>query len=792
MTTKDYKSVFTSFNTADFGEYNAREFIEGNIYRKPTVYPSGSHPSIYFTENTIDKVRENLSSEECKEAYKRYIALSETVWDGDFGLPPEGIKHNYDGNKIGILEAKAFRYAMTKEEKYGYEAVSAAKKAILTINVPRVVGDSCRTYGHLMYGVACVYDWCYDLLTEEDKKYIIAGCVNRLGPEFEMCRYLYNGNKLPIEQGVMYGHGAEDQLLVDYLAFAIASYTEAPEIYELVAGRVLNDYVEGQNFLFNSGSPWEGTMYGSVRLVATLTANILISKMTEDRFIPFTSKLEDAVITTVKYIRPDGHIYRIGDTNENNTAFQFVWMKENCLFAGNFYKNAYLKSVAYDYLEGFSQFWYMVAGMSPIQFLALNDPKVPHTYDGEISLTHRTYCPNTNIFAKSSHEKDAFGIYMTMPEHCAISHAHLECGSFQIYYKGPLVSDSGAYYWWGDLHHFGYTTQTVSANSLLIYNPALRDIRYPSRENMLYSGGQSINKSRRAPYTLSKLIEHPALGRWCKPLGLKNCECDGEYFYSYMAGDMTGAYDDETVDDVCRYMLAFKTDDEKCPYAFMTYDRISAKEASFHKSALIHVQEEPKIEGDFAIITTTKRNTSGKMVVQTVGEETEYTVIGGEGKEFWIPGVDEDGNYSLEAGQNLEIKTKKVEGSLEEFGWGRIEISPKNHEKTNNLLTVMYVTDQSNTDEPIKAENISSGGFAGAKIFGKQVYFPKTEKIFNKEASLEVKEDGECYITGLMWDEWTIFKDGEKMQVLNILTDENMLKINLKKGNYTFKRTIRD
>ena len=69
---------------------------------------------------------------------------------------------------------------MTGDEKFGYDALLCAKNAILTIDVTHNVGDWCRTYGHLMYISACTYDWCHDLMTEEDKKQLIAGCVNQL------------------------------------------------------------------------------------------------------------------------------------------------------------------------------------------------------------------------------------------------------------------------------------------------------------------------------------------------------------------------------------------------------------------------------------------------------------------------------------------------------------------------------------------------------------------------------------------------------------------------------------
>ncbi len=779
----DFKNQLASFNSQSFGTYPKSAFISGNKYRKPTVYPSGTHPSIMFTANTAEELYENIAASESAFAYKKYIALSNAIWDGKFEEISGDKLSNWDSSLAAILEAKAFRYAMDKlsddrlvaenAKIYGYEAIIGIKNAILTISVSHDVGDWCRTYGYLMYVAGCVYDWCYDLMTEEDKEQIIAGGVNLLGKHLEIVCYGGTSNVVPNQQGTMYGHGGEDQILVDYLSFAIATYTEAPEIYELVGGRVLNDFVEAQNFMFQSGSHWEGTMYGSVRTASTIVSNILINKMTDGAFTPFEN-VDEAIITSTYYVRPDGDVFRIGDVNENNTSYQFAWFANCCFYAGNLYGNDYLKSTAYKYLKNFSSFTSMVSGLSAVQFLAVNDPAVSHTYDAELPLTRTAAYPLTNLFARSAHDdENAFAVHMTMHETYSASHTHMECGSFQIYYKGILAADSGAYTHWGDAHHMGYNMQTISSNSLLIYNPALVDFRSDYRKNMVYSGGQSIANGDRLPETLTELLKHEAFGQ-CTSLGVANVEKDGKYLYSYMGGDMTKAYDAITVDEVTRYMFAVATGNEDCPLVFLTYDRIGAKDASFRKSALIHVQEEPAISGDFAIVTNTKGDNSGKMIVQTVGEATEYTVVGGKGREFWIPGVDEDGNYSLEDGKNLPTGDTLVTGSRAEYGWGRIEISPKNHEKTNTMLTVMYVTDAENNASPIRASEISSEKLSGAVIFGKAVMFPKSEKLLSGEASFTLNEGAECFVAGVKAGTWTV-TNGTSTETVEVADGTNLI-----------------
>ncbi len=791
-----YKDMAANFVTADFGEYSSSDFEDANTYREPTVYPSGEHPSLLFTESSIGSVRDKLTAGENALAYNKYIALSDAPCDGKFQTLTATMSHNYDRGMVGQIEAKAFRFAMERDAEkypdakddpaslYGYEAIYAVKNAMLTINVPHTVGDWCRTYGHLMYVTACVYDWCYDLLTEDDKDQIIAGGVNLLGMHLECVCYVSDTNKAPTAQGAMYGHGAEDQLVVDYFSFAIATFSDAPEIYELVGGRVLNDYVEAESYLFETGTHWEGSWYNSYRTHPSLMANIFVNKMTDGAVTPYTSYIETAIETSLYTVRPDGQILRIGDaySGEYRQIYNFDVMAVVCFYAGNFYDNSRLKAFSYEYLSNFGYFTYQTTGLSPVQFLIHNDPEVSHVYTGDAPLVRTTTAPYTSLFANSANnDKNAFSIYMSMAETFSPSHGHMECGSFQIFYKGILASESGAYDSWGSSHHMGYTMQSIASNSLLIYNPNLRGTYNSYRKNLIYTGGQSIARNAHLPGTLAELKALESYGQ-CTSLGVANVEEDGVYLYSYMGGDMTKAYDAVTVDEVTRYMFAVATGDSSCPLVFMTFDRITSDEASYHKAALIHVQQKPTVTDDgFAIITNTKNGNSGKMIVQSVGFDTVYTVWGGsaeengiEDRQYWIPGVDEDGNYSLADGYNLPASKVATEGSPAEYGWGRIEISPANAEKTNHMLTVMYVTDASNSSTPVKADNIASDNLAGAMIFGKAVLFSKTEKLLTTESTFTLTSGADCYIAGVSAGTWTV-SNGTDTWTVTVADGENLI-----------------
>ena len=775
---EQYRKLAANFNSEDFGTYDKATYTSVNKYKAPPIYPGERHPRVMFTEKSLETIRENLSAEENAPAYAAYMSSLYAPTDGIMKDSPTVAEYRYDGSVINSAKARALRYALTGEKLYGYQAIYCLKNIILSLNIPSTVSNAYRGYGNILFTAAMIYDWCYDLLTDLDKSQIISGCIELVAPHMEIVKYGGAQNRAPITEGAMYGHGAEAQLLREFLAFSIAVYDEAPEIYELVAGRLFSEYRDAQNFLYSSGTHWEGDNYGNYRIFFSLYSNFLINRMTDGEHELLSDDMHEAVITLMHNMRPDNQTLRIGDSwTEKSSSYNLSNHWYTAFIAGAYYKDSYLKTFAYDGLSKFTQFTGDGDnGVSWLMVLTMNDPSVSHDDHSNLEITRTTKFPFTNLYARSAWEDvNAFMVWMTMPETHGVSHAHMECGSFQIFYKGILASDSGRYEGWGSYHHMGYTMQTVSSNSILVYNPAFADYKDDYRTNLVYSGGQSIRNGRSAlPETLEALLKHPAYNQ-VTSLGVANVERDGKYLYSYMGGDMTKAYDEETVDEVTRYMFAVATDDVDRPLVFVTFDRITSDDASFRKSALIHVQQEPTVTNDgFAIVTNTKNGNNGKMIVQTVGDATEYTLIGGEGKEFWL--CDHLGNAPV-----------NTAGNVAEYGWGRIEISPAEADLTNYMLTVMYVTDATNKSAPIKAVDLSSENVAGTMLLGKAIFFPKNEKLFTSEITVTVNEKADCYVTGISAGDWTVYNGDSIVKTVTVEEGTNLLTFTANTGTYTIK-----
>lgn len=139
---------------------------------------------------------------------------------------------------------------------------------------------------------------------------------------------------------------------------------------------------------------------------------------------------------------------------------------------------------------------------------------------------------------------------MKIGEQWAANHHHLDAGTFQIYYKGILATDTGIYDAYGTSHDVNWNKETISHNGLLIYDPNEK-----INGNAVNSGGQR-RPGRRAEHDGGVADRRVPYGRgdwrgvWPRPWV--------EPEYSYISGDITAAYSDKA-DEVRRSMLFMPT-----------------------------------------------------------------------------------------------------------------------------------------------------------------------------------------------------------------------------------------
>ena len=757
----DAKTKAASFDRAVFGE----DF--GDLFKSPfappPVYPEkGTHPRVMVSSHNIDKIKANLKKPQNKSAYDLYLKYTEREMTGE-----------YSGSTFELLthiEAKAFRYLLTGEALYGYQAIYNIKNAILTAEHIEI--DPYRAYGLTMYIAACVYDWCYDLLTDDDKEHLVRGAINLLGKRMEVgCP--------PAKVGAIAHHTVECQILRSYLSFAIAVYDEHPDIYEFVAGRLYNDIVPAQNFMLSSEKHWEGAYYAPFRYCNLLDAQYLMLGMSDGKWDMFDKKSLETVANTFMDFTLPGltydriHVFEMGDV----AASSFEDYFSSCFFASCMFGDAALKGFSYHCYNDKTDFGAIMNNtyVSPVRFLMLNDPDLePADPFAHRSLVKLTKFPGSAVFARSAwNDPNAYAVYMTMPEFFSASHSHAEAGSFQIYYKGILASDSGYYTTHGLGHHAAYTRQTISSNSILVYNHGL--CVEGGWHDHVYSGGQSQIKDITrviAPYTLESAMECESMNQLTL-LGKAKGEEDGKYLFSYIAADMTRAYDDVSVDEVTRYMLSAATDNKEMPMVFATFDRITAKHPSFTKKVLLHSQSEPTVKDGYVIITNTKDKNNGKLVAQSLITDMNVTVFGdGNGAEYTIT--------------DTVFKPRSYRTDDPDY---RIELTPKAANKTDLILTAMYVTDADSTAKEVKAQEISTELVAGALLLGRALLFNKKSEPLSGEVSFDMPTDGDtlCYLAGVCDGEWQVYQDGIFNATVKSNDGEGIISFNVKKGKITLK-----
>lgn len=359
-------------------------------------------------------------------------------------------------------------------------------------------------------------------------------------------------------------------------------------------------------------------------------------------------------------------------------------------------------------------------------------------------------------------------------------HDNDDAGTFQVYYKGLLACTSGVYLSYGSVHHTYYMQTTLAHNGLLIYNPNLAD------SEMTYSSSGKVNNLPRYWYTggqkpvVSTTLDQVMSGNAivAELIGHESKLTDGKAKYGYMAGDITKAYDSSTVDYVGRRMLTVYTGDANYPMLFFVFDSIESDSADFRKTFLLHTSNEPNINTTNRSATIV--NGDGKMVYYNVLGGDKIQAIGGTGYDFWVGnGNDFDGT----AASGKQCTDEHIKKDYSEDIWGRIEVSVSGEVRTD-MLSVMYVTDKSNTSA-LTPKAFENNTFALTTISDVTAVFIKA--LDRHETSLAFTTDGtgdmSYYVSGMRAGSWKVSVNGQDKGTYTVTEDGGLLTFDATAGN---------
>ena len=369
---------------------------------------------------------------------------------------------------------RAFVYLVTEDAKAGRRAIegwfdSFEKHSSNSDQLGRV-------FLNVMHVGACVYDWCYDLFSEEEKSDFIS--------RFEYVAASHGpGYPANPNSHAVVGHDTEGWLLTGQLPIGVAIYDESKTMYDAAAVLFFDKFVPVRDFLYPAHMHHQGDSYFQTRFIHDQAVSWLFRRMgggdvfgKEQQFVPYQF---------IYHMRPDGQQMRSGDTFDDrgsDTRKRLI-----AVMSGSYYDDPYLMTMAD------SDFFGNYRDYGSVFELLFRKPGAKKRPINELPLTKYFAPPMGEMVARtgwnmSVDSKDAV-VHMRIGEYFFGNHQCKDFGIFQIYYRGALAISTGIYGGenaeYGSPHWRNYLHQTISKNGLLIFDP----VEKPSKDSA-NDGGQ--------------------------------------------------------------------------------------------------------------------------------------------------------------------------------------------------------------------------------------------------------------------------------------------------------------
>ena len=726
------KQKVSSFS-ADFGSVTANL---GSTYTAPSVSPRAQHPRVMFNGDELEAVRSTVYDTRNVTAAKLYLKAINNPTTGK--LPASSSHNNFSSDVLDQIQALALDYRLTGNKITGYSAILAIKNHLNTMDFAGITGDPERQYGLTMFVAACVYDWCYDLLTASDKTQIVAGVQHKCCDDGKM-----EMGFPPSGQYSVAGHGCEFQLLRDYLAFAIAIYDEYPGWWNYIGGRFYAQYVEPRNYYYSAGMVTQGaSLYIRIRFSSDLYSGILIKAATG--VMPYDEAGMKQVMRTVySYELPNRNAFAAGDDHADDGGF--IEYSRNTLLASYLFDDATMRANLEYYKKSYSKFdSYYTVGSNYVEYLICSSNGVKAASDRHKDMPLILYNGGFlgQIIARNNWSDDQAAVLMKIGVRTGGNHDHRDAGQFQIWYKTMLAGDTGDYDSYGSDHWKNYHQATVAHNCILIGNSGQQRL-----------GGNEM--SHRNYLTDSNTLIGEVTGH---AEGYSD-DAKTKPAYAYIAGNNAAAYGSSVASEVTRRMLVvYDTKNEFIPLYFFVFDNITSA-SSNKKTFLLHVPAQPTVSDK----TATVSKNGGKLVLQNVvGGSTVTTVQGYRDASGTLYTAADDGF------------------------WGRVEVTTASA-KTNQLLNVMYVCDSNKNPAGQTAVEITGTGINGARIGKVAAIFVTNATRRTTQFSLTTDGTGDLtyYVSGVKAGMWVVRDANGNTQRITVSEDSGLLVFTAPAGQIT-------
>jgi len=622
--------------------------IPGIASDYPAV-PAG-HPRVFITPEDIPVLQIKKNDPEFQNLWNEIVTLS----------------------KSHFLSA-ALVYLVNGDNTKGLWAVSQALTAVQ--NKPGT-SDAINKSSNIMNRAVCVYDWCYNLLSAEQKISFIT--------EFERLAATeapgYPADYDPYS--VIVGHIAESNVQLSQLLAGCAIFDENQTMWEAALALHWDKFIPARNKLYPIHMYWQGDSYVG-RFINDCYNAWFYRKLGAGDV--YTSDMQYIPYGTIYNTRPDGRQFKRGDRyDEKGNAG-----KKGPIFRtmAMYWDNPYLATLGDD-----SWYAYYASSndgshdMEKVFEFVFRPSDLKHAPLSDLPLTRYFPDPMGEMIARTGWnwlDEASDNVVITMEMGGCDFKGHTNpghFGGFQIYYKGALAISTGCYQN-KTAHDNNYHEKSQSHNVLLILDPD-EDTTYGSGGTYTANDGGQICQPLSGTYETKPVNYEDLLARFRKVNTVAHQFGPDSNVpeYSYISGDLTPAYSNQPRSKVLyveRSMVMFNHLDDTYPATFVVFDIVTSSDASFKKTWQIHSIEEPTVSGNMITIQRTAShypkgpsggsgNYSGKLIVQNLlPVDAIIQKVGGEGYDCWVDY--ESQNYPPDPdGYNYDY----------ENGMWRIEVSP--------------------------------------------------------------------------------------------------------------------
>ena len=679
---------------------------------RPTVVPPASRPRIWVNEESLPAVRANLTKGENAPLWDqvREEAAESFAFDAE---PGAEVGHNPKLEKAAV--ARAFVYLMNGEETPGREAVALIREYLAAVEFGNLL-DITREIGRAIYSAALVYDWCYELMTRDDRDSIRDNLM-RLADDMEI-------GWPPFKQIIVNGHGNEAQVNRDLLCMAIAIYDEDPVPYRYCAYRMLEELVPMRRFEYQSPRHNQGVSYGPYRFGWDMHAAWLFYRMNGQRV--FDDNIADVCKFWLYMRMPNEETLRDGDGFSDGrpaslgaTALLSYAYSDDPVIKRDFERQGGLPA-------------------EPIMVLLLNDPdlkaaedfsSLPLTLDFGPVLGSMVARTGWNMGPGASDvvvEMKGGGYHFG-------NHQHADAGSFQIYYRGLQAADLGQYHFYGTPYDFNFCKRSISHSMMLAVDPEEQFIG-----NTVNDGGARFIQS--CPTTPDQALSDPTFANG-DVVSTSFGPSPQRPFYSTFSVNLTSAYS-EKIEDYVRTFCFLNLDSEQTPAALIVLDNMTTARPEFRKYWQVNTLNPPETTDDGVILRNSDADGSGKVVLRMLrpgADERDLQVMSGE-----------------EANSVFGQYYAPPKPDRPEANGHRVMFSPLKERSNDVFLTVMTMCDEQEEQLPVDLVELPEAFVV--TLADRVVVLSRTGKLLEQTLQVDVAEDEErqLLLVGLTPGDWSI------------------------------------